>query len=821
MVSINPKKTFLTLSEIRAEHRDLQKKLDMEALTDKDIQRIVVFIHRVREAGSYIGNEDDRWTCQGYLDYWATTLCSHSNDVPNAELTPFDENTAPLLEEADCPYVGLRSFQFEDADIFFGREDDISRIRRRLLEYRMIVVTGPSGSGKSSLVAAGIVPELLHRKDISSRDYVRSFSPGDNPLEKSDRINKEFDKNNDSSILVVIDLLEEIFTLNTDDAVADKFIDWMLSLTATEELKVFVVAILSDEFLHQFFMIAEEKHRCRVSKKPADETPKNALVARFSECEDRLYRLLPLDTVKLRGVIVKPARKRNLHLESQVVDSLVDDLSSEPTPLPLLQFALTKLWKQRKGNMVKLEHYQLIGGEGTLYESRGGAKDSLAICAEKLYWDLKGVAERYTFKNLLLRLIRLRADGGIALQRVLEDSLFTWTSPKVVAGSIERLREINRSRGIAVMQADQQISHRRLSEDILVIIEKNLGDRNIVQSVLQELYDAGLVRRFFAESSRDRQIEIAHEVLVRNWPTLHRWTQDKTVRQELEFIRELNRAASTWAMHDRAAGFLWTDDKQLKEIEKSNLHWQMNTLETEFLEESRSQAEESRSQAKRWKQFKTAVYFLLILALIVGISAFLVVYQHNNVQKEIAEAGLSELMAPFDEVWFLRIQYETIKDMQKHLPERPKTDDEKDAIEGLEKVAGGKSNCALIHLTRRPIYGKQNAWIWSGFTTKFIFPGTNDKLLLAMLGKTDKESPTSLSIEFTQYKGVKHVENPSNKNPSIDKRVIRFTIDFHQKENRYSGDMFHPVLKNSDGEYIQIGTMILYNEDDRRQVNCE
>ena len=540
-----------SLSDIRNYHRELLSNINETNLTAGDADKIRLFVNKVREAGRYIGDEDERWTSQGFLDYWATTLFSHSDNVPDAELIPFDEDAAPKLPDTDCPYVGLRSFLPDDSDIYFGRENEIAQVLELLNNFGFVVVTGPSGAGKSSLVGAGLIPSLIENKYILSNNDVIWFSPGEKLEESLNNAENILDKKNNLPTLVVIDQLEEIFTLCSDSKLADEFVSWMIMHAMSNNSKLYIVAILSETFLQQFFVCAEDKHRCKVENYSSEDQPKGNVLSRFSECEKRVYRLLPLDIARLRDVIIKPSRMRNLYFEPSVVDSIIDDLSAEPNPLPLLQFTLTQLWKLRKGNRIKFEHYKQIGGESILY-GKGGAKDSLAVCAEKLYWSLSNtadkvasVAKQYTFKNLLLRLIQLQEDGDIALKRVREERLLEWTEPDVIAESMRKLRDINNNHGIAILHSNHQVSRMKLTNEELDSVKQNLSDTNIVKYVLNILHKAGLVRRFSGGDEKVVQIEIAHEVLVRNWPTLRRWTQEKAIRDELEFIREIKRATLT------------------------------------------------------------------------------------------------------------------------------------------------------------------------------------------------------------------------------------------------------------------------------------
>ena len=118
------------------------------------------FMRRAAAGGAYLYESRERRAAQGLLDYWAS-LCYGANlDLPRPQLAPHDPALLPQLSEADCPYVGLEAFDERDAANFFGREERVQALAHRLQHERLLVVTGASGSGKSSLVLAGLLPAL-------------------------------------------------------------------------------------------------------------------------------------------------------------------------------------------------------------------------------------------------------------------------------------------------------------------------------------------------------------------------------------------------------------------------------------------------------------------------------------------------------------------------------------------------------------------------------------------------------------------------------------------------------------------------------------
>jgi hypothetical protein len=789
-------------------------------------RQIETFIEEGRQAGRRIGDENERWTSQGYLDYWATTLYSHADNVPSTELEAFDEDTAPTLLDEDCPYVGLRAFEENDATLFFGRETDSKNLAEKLLSCGFVVVTGPSGAGKSSLIGAGLIPRLKkeHPSEGDWQNCVWMY-PGEDPQKSRAKAEKELNGGL-SPRLLVVDQLEEVFTLCSEEQEQDKFIDWLFHLTIETEPNVFVVAALSEDHLRDFRNLAESKQ--------------------FDDIEKRLYifRIGPLETSRLRNAIVKPARLRNLQFEPKVIDCLVDDLSAEPTVLPLLQFTLLALWKRKKGNRIKYEHYVGIGD--TSLEGRSGAKNALAACAERLYREMPTIAEKVTLKNIFLRLVKLGEDGEIAPHPVREDNLMKLADADMVEHVLNKIREVDdggTSRAYTVIN----LRKTQLNESELEELRGNLADKQMVREILIKLGKAGLIRRFESSDEHGSQVEIAHEVLVRNWTTLRDWVRNRRVREELELKRELKRATATWAANARNSGLLWTDTNQIKTIhEKPEILWRANDTEKGFLKESQSKA----------RLLKT-----LKLVSIVGgffavgtVSGVFIAYQEQKMAYQAQrtanlQAGLEEIYEPFRETWGLQIKYRGREPVLDDLPKVVKYEIESrdsndpgrnseltnlvrfvnseflptpliEAFRRFELVQGQPSDCAIVRLTRRTVYGNEENWIWSGFTTKFRFPGSNVRMYMTLLGNTSEKEPQEIPIGFTQY-NLKDATRQNQDQIIEDPPLINYTILFKQNDTKYKGELSHPILKDDNGNSIPIATFSLEQSPINTKGDCD
>lgn len=212
-------------------------------------------------------------------------------------------------------------------------------------------------------------------------------------------------------------------------------------------------------------------------------------------------RATPLSASELREAIEKPAERINLKFESGLVDLLVSDVVGEPAALPLLQFTLWRLWTKRRRNRITLETYREVGG----------GRSALARAADEVFSDLKIVQNQDTMRRILLRMVRPGAHSETTSSRVPIDALL------------------------------------RLGDDPAR-----------VQAVLDRLLAARLVR-----CANDR-VEVAHEALIRNWPKLVEWIEQK--KSAMTELRRFEALADEWVRFGHESGFL--DERQLEEAEE-------------------------------------------------------------------------------------------------------------------------------------------------------------------------------------------------------------------------------------------------------------
>jgi DNA-binding SARP family transcriptional activator/WD40 repeat protein len=270
-----------------------------------------------------------------------------------------------------CPYLGLVPYGEEDADRFFGRRRDVTACLEGLARNGVLAVVGPSGSGKSSLVRAGVAASL--RRD-GKRVVV--ITPGAHPMDAL----TELPSFGPAPVLVV-DQCEEAVTLCTDAAEQAHL---FAALAAHAEEAPLIVALRADRL-------------GEMSVHPA-----------FASLIERgLHLLTPMGGADLRDAIEGPARQAGLLLEAGLVDLLVREVEGEPGALPLLSHALRQTWLAREGRTLTV----------AAYHASGGIRGAVAQSAEEVY-EQATPEQRPLLRDLLLRLVIPSLEGEPVRRRV-------------------------------------------------------------------------------------------------------------------------------------------------------------------------------------------------------------------------------------------------------------------------------------------------------------------------------------------------------------------------------------------------------------------
>lgn len=315
--------------------------------------------------------------------------------IPALQIEDEPEVTARLLELAQSarqedapdpgipPYRGLLFFDESDAGLFFGRETLTAHIADRVTDLitdsssRFLTVVGASGSGKSSLIRAGVAVALRR----AGWD-VGIFTPGENPLRTLTLLLEERQaKVKHEAILILVDQFEEIFTLCHDERERVAFIDKLLELAADPFKKFCVVVALRADFYSHCAQYPE--------------------LRRAVATEQEYIGQMTLD--ELRRAIEEPAKQQGWEFEHGLVDVLLHDIGAqgtsqpEPGALPLLSHALLATWERRRGRVMTLDGYR----------ASGGVRGAIAESAENLFTDQLNQTQQEMARDVFLRLTEL------------------------------------------------------------------------------------------------------------------------------------------------------------------------------------------------------------------------------------------------------------------------------------------------------------------------------------------------------------------------------------------------------------------------------
>jgi hypothetical protein len=508
------------------------------------------------------------------------------------------------------PYLGLSAFQAEDAERFFGRTQLTAILLEKCRDLdtaqlpRLLPILGPSGSGKSSVARAGLIPALQRLPD---NFQVEIFTPTEFPLKvlsqwmqeltgsqglthrstptesrrgepacspnsacspsfedslrnKSDTL-ASFVATFTTPLVLLIDQFEEIYTLCENTADGTAFIDNLLTAIQSPQGLLVILTLRSD------FLGATQRHGLL-----------NQIIARQAV-------IVPMmSDAELRDAIGKPAEQAGHPLDIATVDLLVEQAAGREGALPLLQFALTDLWEGLRQGVEPAETLRRIGGVG----------GALAGKAEDIYQSL-AAGEKLVARRAFLKLIQLGEGTKDTRRRV-----------KMV----------------------DMVAHGE--------------DENVVHAILGRFAraDARLVTLSKDEQAH-RTAEVTHEALLENWQLLRGWLADS--REDLRFEHRLSEAIRNWEGQRRADGLLWrSPDLDLLEKYYQHARQDMTAVQVAFYQAS------ARKQWFTKKVIQFTVSALLILAFVSGIGTYLSVQAERRINQARDEAEQAQLMAQQD-----------------------------------------------------------------------------------------------------------------------------------------------------------------------------
>ena len=406
-----------------------------------------------------------------------------------------------------CPYRGLFAFQEKDAPLFFGREQFAEELFVAAQTSSLVAVVGPSGSGKSSVVFAGLVPKLRAATDSSHQIF--AFRPGDSPFEAMA----------EAIASVMISIQENVEKAGETDALKKKWAiafrrnshalaETIREITCSAESKTPTrLTLIIDQFeeLYTLSLTVEQRPFLDALIVALNAVPGFTLVLTlradfygqalnyrpFSDLlQGAVCNLGPMSREELRAAIELPAGSASVGLESGLSSRLIDDVWQQAGSLPLLEFALTQLWSKQKNGLLTHQAYSEIGG----------VEVALANHAESVYERLCGSDKRLA-QQVFMQLVHLR-DGQAPARRLASRS------------------------------------------------ELKADSWNLVNT----LASARLVVTSYNASVAQETVEIVHETLLRSWGRLKRWIQ-----ADGDFYRwqqQLRAAKREWERNTRDNGLL-------------------------------------------------------------------------------------------------------------------------------------------------------------------------------------------------------------------------------------------------------------------------
>jgi DNA-binding SARP family transcriptional activator/WD40 repeat protein len=492
----------------------------------------------------------------------ADQVLEHRRRVPVPAREPRSDALGGEAGRDLCPYRGLLPFELEDAAWYFGREQLAAELLATVATTPCTAVVGASGSGKSSLVRAGLLASVRNGALPGSAGWPSMvFVPGADPLLELARAlaplchatsanhvrNRLFDEPEsiagfagralerrapDAALVVVVDQFEELFTVCSDAAVRDRFLDVLVEGACTADARVRIAtAVRADYFSH-----------C------AGHTEFGALVANSSILVGHM------SSADLQRAIEIPAAHAGLAVEVGLVDRILDDAGTEPGSLPLVETALLETWRNREGRTMT------IAG----YERTGGVTGALAYMADEVY------------------------------------AHFSPDQQAIVRGLFLRLAETG-------MGQDDVRRRAPLSELL------NDADQADVLGTLVE-------RRLVVTG--DTTAEVAHEAILRAWPRLRTWLEEN--REGRRVQRALSVAARDWTDSDHDPALLFRGSRLAAAVELEGARpVDLNPLERDFLRASRAaeqiELDDARRTSTRLRHLTAGLAVLLALAIGAGI----------------------------------------------------------------------------------------------------------------------------------------------------------------------------------------------------------
>ncbi|MFK8183956.1 MAG: caspase family protein [Phormidesmis sp.] len=539
--------------------------------------------------------------------------------LPGAGNQRQDEQT--LSDIGVCPYQGLRAFGEADAAFFFGREALVQRLLQAVNHRSFLAVVGASGSGKSSVVQAGLMAQLKQGKRIpgSDRWHIRSMRPGEHPLhtlaqamtdepvetveltttttepqqtasKQTERLQMEgllhlgtegfvqwLRSRPEPTVVLVIDQFEELFTL-----------------TSEHERQQFLALVLGG------LEHAGDRFKLVVTLRSDFMTPCLAVPELAAQLQNTSVLVPPtLSQEDYRQIILRPAEKVGLAVEPELVTVLLQDLNQGVGDLPLLEFVLEQIWEKRQPGQLTLQVYQNeVGGLGGALERK----------AQAVYEALTPAAQTCA-RWIFLNLTQLGEGTADTRRRISKADLIVAKYPKSLVGNT--LQALTMAKLIVINAEHTSLAAREMARGEVTSGEVSNGNISSEETVLANAQNAN------AQDTEESPvtIEVAHEILIRHWSTLRWWLEENRTR--LRSQRQVEQAALAWKQNHHKPDFLLRGVPLDAAVELYINNSDELPLEVQRFVEAGIEAREAEQQLtkKRLRQAQSAIALISVLAL--------------------------------------------------------------------------------------------------------------------------------------------------------------------------------------------------------------
>jgi formylglycine-generating enzyme required for sulfatase activity len=505
----------------------------------------------VQANNNSVGNLSVGGSVEGSITIGNHNVVGFTSDQVSVLITQISTTFQVKPFDGRCPYKGLDVFDEEDAELFFGREKLIEDLVNRVKESRTIFITGPSGSGKSSLVRAGLIHKLKQagiQESHSEGWLYATIKPGREPINALGSAV--------ASLVMSTNAEDEIRAKAlTDETIFARWCEIALKDGHNKRIVLFI-----DQFEEVFTQIGKEEERAAFLNllTHAAQVENGRAIILFSMRSDflpncatypRLNSLLNQQFIQIGAMqpnelvsaIAQPALRVGLRIDPDLIAQIINDMKGEPGSLPLMQFALQDLFRaqQAKGDMIAL----LLND----YLQRGGIQKSLERHADTAFSELNEHEQE---------LARIIFTGLIEIGRGTVDTRRTALSNELIPTSAQA------------------------------------GD---VKTVVQKLANARLI------TTDAVTVTISHERLIDAWPWLKKLVNEN--RDVIALKNEIATDAKEWDEHQRDASYLYTGARLANAREKMEVKkLTLSGLAQSFvdagiqMEESKRQEEEKRRQ---------------------------------------------------------------------------------------------------------------------------------------------------------------------------------------------------------------------------------